>query len=106
MLDKYISFLNLSNTICKKSYVKASTHKILGKSLPGDKTCGIDPDIHLYGIEDGDETEKGEESEILVFYDSSLAASKQNLVNRQFPYINTVNHEGPVVINAMHDLTV
>ena len=33
-------------------------------------------------------------------------ASKQNLVKRQFPYIDTFDHEEPVVINAMRDLTV
>ena len=33
-------------------------------------------------------------------------ASKQNLVKRQFPYIDTFDQEEPVVINAMRDLTV
>ena len=32
-------------------------------------------------------------------------ASKQNLVNKKFPYIDTFDHEGPAVISAMHDLT-
>ena len=47
-----------------------------------------------------------QEAEILVVYKSSLAASKQNIVKRQFHYINTFDHEGPVVINAMRNLTV
>ena len=33
-------------------------------------------------------------------------ASKQNVFNRQFPYFNTFDHEGPVVINDMRNLTV
>ena len=106
VLDNYISLLTMAKTISKKISVKASTAKPLGKPPPGDKTCGIEPDIRFYEIEDGDETEKGEESEILVVYDSSLAASKKNLVKRQFPYIDTFDHEGPVVINTMRNLTV
>ena len=95
----------MAKPISKKISVKASTTNPLGKPLPGDKTCGIEPAIRFYEIEDGDETEKLEESEILVIYNSSLAEYKQNLVKRQFPYINTFNHEGPVVINVMQNLT-
>ena len=96
----------MAHTISKKISVKASTSKPSGKPPPGDKTCGIDPAIRFYEIEDEDETEKGEEAEILVVYNSSLAASKQNLVKRQFTYIDTFNHDGPVVINTMQNLTV
>ena len=39
---------------------------------------------------------KENKAEILVVYDSIFAASKQNLVKRQFPYLNMFNHEGPV----------
>ena len=77
----------------------------MGKPASGDKTCGLEPAIHFYEIEDGDETEKVEESEILGIYNSSLEAYKQNLVKRQFLYIDTLNHEGLVLINAMRDLT-
>ena len=59
----------------------------------------------LYAIEDGDDTEEGQEAEILVINDSSLAAYKQNLGKRKFPYIDMFNHEGPKVISAMRDLT-
>ena len=41
-----------------------------------------------------------------MVYDSILAVSKQNLVKRQFPYIDTFDNEGPVIINAMRDLSV
>ena len=75
-------------------------------TTPRDKTFFLDPAIRFYAIEYGDETEKEEEEEILVVYDSSLALSNQNLVKRQFPYINTFDHEGPVVISAMRNLTV
>ena len=72
----------MEKSISKKSSVKVSAAKPSGKPPTGDKTWGIDPDIRFYDIEDGDETEKSEEAEILVVYDSSLAASKQNLVKR------------------------
>ena len=43
-----------------------------------DKSFGLDPSIRFYDLEDGYETEKEEEeAEILIVYDSSLAASKQ-----------------------------
>ena len=96
----------MAKPISNKISVKASTAKPLGKPPPRDKTCGLEPYIRFYEIEDGDDTEKVEESEILVVYDSSLAASKKNLIKRQFPYIDTFDHEGPVVINVMRNLTV
>ena len=102
VLDKVILILTMENTISKKIYVKAS----LAKPPPTDKTLGIDPAILFCAIEDGDGNEKGEEAEILVIYYSSLAAFKQNLVNRNFPYIDTFDHEGPAVISAMRNLTV
>ena len=95
----------MAKTISKKISVKASSSNPLGKPLPGDKTFGIEIEIRLYDIEDCDETEEGEEAEILVIYDSSFAASKKNLVNRKFPYIDTFNNEVPVVISALRKLT-
>ena len=65
-MDKYISLLTMDKTISKKISVKASAAKPLGKPLPGNKTFGVDLAIHLYAIEDGNETEKVEEAEILV----------------------------------------
>ena len=47
----------MANTISKKISVKASADKPSGKPSPGDKTLGIEPDIRVYTIEDGDETE-------------------------------------------------
>ena len=66
---------------------------------------GIDPAIRFRDIEDVHETKKVEEADILVVYDSSLAESKQTFFKRQFQYIDTFDHEGPVVIKAMHNLT-
>ena len=86
--------MTMAKTISKKKSVKASSAKTSGKTPPGDKNLGIEPAIRFYAIEDGDETEEVEESEILVVYDSSLAASKQNLVKTKFPYIDTFNREG------------
>ena len=105
VLDKDIFLLNMANPISKKISVKDSTTKPSDKPPPGYKTCGLDIAIRFYEIEDGDETEKVEEAEILFIYYSSLQASNQNLVKMQFPYIDTFNHEVPVVINTMRDLT-
>ena len=33
-------------------------------------------------------------------------ATKKNLIKREFPYINTFDHDGPAVIIAMRDLMV
>ena len=96
----------MSKSISKKISVNALAAKTLGKPQPGDNSFGLDLDIRFYDTEDGDETKKGEETEILVVYDSSLAASKQKFVKRQFPYIDTFDHGGPVVINVMRDLNV
>ena len=48
----------MAKSISKKSSVKASAAKPLGKPPYGDKSCGIDLDIRFYDIEDIDETEK------------------------------------------------
>ena len=56
----------MARTISKKISIKALSSKPLGKPPPGDKNFGIEPAIQFYAIEDGDDTEKGEESEILV----------------------------------------
>ena len=79
--------------------------KPLDEPLPGDKTFRLEQEIRFYTIEDSHETEKGEESEILVVYNLSLAASKQKLVKKQFPYIDTFDHKGPVIIDAMRNIT-
>ena len=46
----------MARTIILKT-VKSSTAKPKGNPLSGDKTLGIDPDIHFYEIEGGDKTE-------------------------------------------------
>ena len=66
VLERFISFLNMANSISKKSSIKASSAKPLGKPTPGDKTFGVYPGINFYAIEDKDETKKGEKVEILV----------------------------------------
>ena len=64
VLDKVIIILNMAKTISKKISVEASSSKPSGKPLgkppPEDKTLGIEPEIHFYYIEDGDETKEGE----------------------------------------------
>ena len=80
MLDKVILIMTMAKTISKKKSVKASSAKTSGKTPPGDKNLGIEPAIRFYAIEDGDDTEEVEESEILVIHDSTLPASNHNLV--------------------------
>ena len=96
----------MADTISKKISVHASAAKPLVKPPPGDKTLGLEPAIRFYSIEDGDETEEVEEAEILVIHNSSLKLSKKILVKRKFIFINMFSHEGPAVINSMHDRTV
>ena len=92
-------------TTSKKISFKASAAKPLGKPLPGYQTLGLELEIRFYMLEDGDETAEGEEYEIFLVHNSGLAVSKQKPVKRKFPYINTFDHEGPVVVNAMRELT-
>ena len=66
----------------------------------------FDPTTHLYKIEDDDNTEEGEEAEMLFIHNSRLAASTQNLIKIGCPYINMFDHEGPTVIRVIRDLTV
>ena len=94
----------MANTISKEILVKDSAANPSGKPPPRDETLGLDPEIRFYAIYDTDETEEGEGSEILFIHNSNLAVSKQNLVKRNFPYINTFDHEGPALVSAMRDL--
>ena len=54
--------INTFNKKVRISKPKPST----GKTLPGDKNTGLDPEIRFYKIEDDDDTEEGEEYEILI----------------------------------------
>ena len=45
--------------------------------MPGDKYLGLDPSILFDSIEDSDNTEEGEKSEILIIHDKILTATKQ-----------------------------
>ena len=58
MLDKDISLVTMAKTISMKIFVKVSSAKPLGKPLSGDKTFGLEPDIHFYAILDKDDSEK------------------------------------------------
>ena len=50
----------MARTISLKT-VKTSTAKPNGNPPTGEKTLGLDPDIQLYEIEDGDNTDEGKE---------------------------------------------
>ena len=69
-----------------------------------DKTLGLGPDIRFYEIEDDEKTEEGEEAEILVIHDSSLAASKKN-TKRDSPYINIFDYKITSMIHKMKNLS-
>ena len=106
MFDKVILILTIEKTISKKISVKASATKPSGNHPPRYKTLEIEQKIRFYAKEYGDDTGEGEEVEILIVYDSSLVASKQNLVNRKFTYIYTFDNGGQAGINAMRNITV
>ena len=91
--------------ISKRNTVKASTAKPLGKPPPGYKSLGLDTDIWFYELKYGDNTEEGEDEEIFIVQDKSLAETKQNLSKRNFPYINMFDHQGRTVVCSMYDLT-
>ena len=95
----------MENTISRKSSVKASAAKTLGKPLPMDKDLCIDIEIISYELEYGDKAEEGKQPEILITQDKILAASKQNLVKMRFPYIDMFDREVPAVVSAMFNLT-
>ena len=94
----------MERSIIKRNSEKALTAKPLVKPPPGDKTLGVETAIFFYEIEDGDKNQEGEESEILIIHDKSLAATKQNLFKRKFPYINMFDHQVSAVVRAMRDL--
>ena len=55
----------MSKTINKKISVKTSEDKPSGKPLPGNKTLVIEPVVRFHAIKDSENTEEGEEVEIL-----------------------------------------
>ena len=83
-VERVIYILTTAKTIGKKISVKASASKPPGKPPPGDKNVGLDTPTCFYAIEDGDETEEGEESEIIVI---ATKASRQLIKT----YINHSN---------------
>ena len=85
----------MAKSTSKKISFKASPANPLVKPTPRDKTLFLDPSIHFYKLEDGDETVEGEESEILFLRDSSLAVYKQNIFKSKFPYIKRLIMRNP-----------
>ena len=86
--------------------VKASTDNPNDKPHPEDKTPVLEPASRFCEIEDVDNTEEGEEAKNLNINDSSLTATKKNLIKRKFLYIDTFKHEGPTVIRTMRNISV
>ena len=95
----------MARPISKRNYSKASTSTPLGNPPPENKPLGLGPDIFLYEIEDGDNNEEGEYLEILTIKYKSLPSTKQNLVKRNLPYIDTFNHMGTYAVRTMRNLT-
>ena len=60
--------MTVAKTISKKSSVKASAYKPLGKPPPGYKTLGIDPSIRLHDVKYVYDTEEVEDEKIPVVY--------------------------------------
>ena len=72
----------MAKTTRKKCSVKASAAKPSGNPPTGDKTFGTETAICFYAIEDGDDTEKGEEAEIL-FVTTKASQQLSNKENKQ-----------------------
>ena len=83
----------MARSISKRNILKVSIAKPSFKPLPEDKSLGLDSSIRLYELEDGDKTEEGEDAEILIVQDKSLAATKQKYRQEKFPYIDTFDHQ-------------
>ena len=73
----------MERTISMKT-LKSSTAKPNGKTPPGDKVLAIETAIRFCEVEDGHNTEDGEEVKILVIQDSRLTSSKIFFIN-EFP---------------------
>ena len=67
----------MAKTISKKISVKDSAANHSGNTPPGDKTFWVEPLICFYATEDGHETEKGEEAEVLVITTKASRQLKQ-----------------------------
>ena len=52
----------MGKTTCKKISVKDSEARPLGEPLTRDKTLVLDTEIHIYAIQEGDDTEEGEDN--------------------------------------------
>ena len=73
--------------------MKMKTATSNGSPPPKDKTLVFEPDIRFYEIEDGDNTDSEEESEILIMRDKSLTVTRKQIIKRKSPYINTFYHK-------------
>ena len=69
--------------------------------LPGDKHTGIEPYILLYGVEDNDNYDSGNESVIHVKIDKTLTDTKKNNNKRTFPVIKYFDHQVHKVIRLL-----
>ena len=58
----------MTESISKRNEAKASMEKLLGKPTPRDTSLGIELAIHFYSLEDGDQTEEGEEAEKSILF--------------------------------------
>ena len=85
--------------------MKSSTVKPLRNPPPGDKHLGLETAICFCELEEGDNTKEGEDAEILIIQDKILASTKQNLIKRKLPYIDTFDKQVAAVACAMRDLT-
>ena len=70
----------MARSMSKRNSANASTAKPSGKIPPGDKSFGLEQYIRFYLVEDGDNTEEGEESEILIIHDKILTETNQRSI--------------------------
>ena len=71
----------MAEPISKRNQAKPSTANPSGKPPPRDKSLGLEPAIPFNAIEDGDETEEGEEAEILVITTKASRQPSKTYIN-------------------------
>ena len=86
--------------------IVSNTKTLTRNHLPGDKHTGIEPYILLYGVEDNDNYDSGNESVIHVKIDKALTDTKKKTNKRTFSVIKYFDHQGPKVIRVLREMTV
>ena len=78
-IDNRLVLKNIPKTNNQKKKNNSTVKSISFKPINGDKTFGLDSLTRFCEAEDGNKTKEVEEPETLVFHNSILVATKENL---------------------------